>query len=415
MARRLLLCLALSLLLVAPAAGEDIHRKKHEVDARIASLHSKLENARSQQAVLTQQIGIVDAKLTGLQKDVATAQSTLNALEGQLAASQRRLDRVNELISLQTKKLAQLRRDYGIALRRLQRRLIDVYETPDINAIDIMFAATSMRSMLNDIEYFAQIGRQDKRLSEQLNDAKHAMFAARQRTRVLEREVAQETAAIRERTDQQRAVTAQLISSQQQLATEVSSKRSTLASIKVNEKAFAEEARQLAAVSSSLAVRIQTAQRLAAERRATTPSHSSGTPAPEPSSGGGTSSSGLIWPVSGPIVSPYGPRCLPNGDCSFHPGIDIGASTGTPIRAAAAGTVIYAGWMDGYGNLVVIDHANGLATAYGHQSSIAAGNGASVAQGQVIGYVGCTGYCFGPHLHFEVRVNGTPVDPLGYL
>ncbi len=119
--------------------------------------------------------------------------------------------------------------------------------------------------------------------------------------------------------------------------------------------------------------------------------------------------------MQGPVTSPFGPRCLPNGDCSFHPGIDIAASTGTPIHAAAAGTVIYAGWMDGYGNLTVIDHRGGLATAYGHQSSIAAGVGSTVSQGGVIGYVGCTGYCFGPHLHFEVRVNGEPVDPLGYL
>jgi murein DD-endopeptidase MepM/ murein hydrolase activator NlpD len=119
--------------------------------------------------------------------------------------------------------------------------------------------------------------------------------------------------------------------------------------------------------------------------------------------------------VQGPVTSPFGPRCLPNGDCSFHPGIDIGAASGTPIHAAAAGTVIYAGWMEGYGNLTVIDHGHGLATAYGHQSSIAAGVGSSVSQGSVIGYVGCTGYCFGPHLHFEVRVNGEPVDPMGYL
>jgi murein DD-endopeptidase MepM/ murein hydrolase activator NlpD len=99
----------------------------------------------------------------------------------------------------------------------------------------------------------------------------------------------------------------------------------------------------------------------------------------------------------------------------MHEGIDIGVPYGTPIHAAAAGTVIYAGWMSGYGNLTVIDHGHGLATAYGHQSSLAAPNGQTVSQGQVIGYVGCTGHCFGPHLHFEVRVNGQPVDPLGYL
>jgi murein DD-endopeptidase MepM/ murein hydrolase activator NlpD len=99
----------------------------------------------------------------------------------------------------------------------------------------------------------------------------------------------------------------------------------------------------------------------------------------------------------------------------MHTGIDIGASYGTAIRAAAAGRVVYSGWMSGYGNLVAIDHGGGVSTAYGHQSSIAVGNGQVVSQGQTVGYVGCTGHCFGPHLHFEVRVNGTPVDPLGYL
>jgi murein DD-endopeptidase MepM/ murein hydrolase activator NlpD len=97
----------------------------------------------------------------------------------------------------------------------------------------------------------------------------------------------------------------------------------------------------------------------------------------------------------------------------MHEGIDIGAGYGAPVRAVANGTVIHAGWMGGYGNLVVVDHGGGLSTAYAHLSSIVAGGG--VSQGQVVGYIGCTGHCFGPHLHFEVRVNGSAVDPLGYL
>ncbi|HEY2542729.1 MAG TPA: M23 family metallopeptidase, partial [Gaiellaceae bacterium] len=98
-----------------------------------------------------------------------------------------------------------------------------------------------------------------------------------------------------------------------------------------------------------------------------------------------------------------------------HPGIDIGIPEGTPIHAAASGTVIYCGWESGYGNLVVIDHHDGIATAYAHQSRIAVSCNQDVSQGDVIGYSGCTGFCTGPHLHFEVRVNGSPVDPLGYL
>jgi murein DD-endopeptidase MepM/ murein hydrolase activator NlpD len=99
----------------------------------------------------------------------------------------------------------------------------------------------------------------------------------------------------------------------------------------------------------------------------------------------------------------------------MHEGIDIGVPTGTPVVAAAAGQVIHAGWLGGYGNLVVIDHGGNLATAYGHQSSIAVSCGQSVSQGQVIGYVGSTGRSTGPHLHFEVRINGGAVDPYGYL
>jgi murein DD-endopeptidase MepM/ murein hydrolase activator NlpD len=99
----------------------------------------------------------------------------------------------------------------------------------------------------------------------------------------------------------------------------------------------------------------------------------------------------------------------------LHAGIDIAVPSGTPIHAAAAGRVVIAGWVSGYGNYTCIDHGGGIATCYGHQQSFAVGVGASVAQGQVIGYSDCTGHCFGPHVHFEVRVNGTPVDPLGYL
>ncbi len=400
MARRLLLGLACVLLLAAPAAAGDIHRKKREVDDRLSSLHSKIANAKTQEGVLTQQITVVDAKITSLQDDVARAQSRLNALEGQLATSQRRLDRTTAVFAQQTRKLVQLRRDYGVALARLERRAIDAYETPSVNVLDVVLAATSMSSMLSDIEYVHQIGKQDRQISDQLHTAKTEMHAARERTRVLKRRVAEETAAIRARTEEQQSVTQQLVSTQQQLATAVDSKRATLSSIKVNEKSFVEEANALQAVSAALAAKIQAATRSA----------------PATSSGSGTpSAAGFIWPVNGPITSPFGSRCLPNGDCSFHPGIDIAVPSGAAIRAAAGGTVIYAGSLGGYGNLTVIDHGNGLATAYGHQSSIGVAIGASVAQGQVIGYVGCTGYCFGAHLHFEVRVNGEPVNPLGYL
>jgi septal ring factor EnvC (AmiA/AmiB activator) len=126
--------------------------------------------------------------------------------------------------------------------------------------------------------------------------------------------------------------------------------------------------------------------------------------------GGAASSSGFAWPMCAPVTSEYGPRWG-----RLHAGIDQGASTGTPIGASKAGTVIFAGWQGGYGNLTLIDHHDGVVTAYAHQSRFAVSSGARVSQGQTIGYVGNTGNSTGPHLHFETRVNGSAVNPRQYL
>ena len=124
----------------------------------------------------------------------------------------------------------------------------------------------------------------------------------------------------------------------------------------------------------------------------------------------------FIVPVAGRVTSGFGSRVHPiSGRVRMHTGVDFGASTGTPILAADSGVVVSAGWRNGYGNTVLIDHGNGLATLYGHQSRLAVRAGQSVAQGDVIGYVGSTGNSTGPHLHFEVRKGGTPVNPMSYL
>jgi murein DD-endopeptidase MepM/ murein hydrolase activator NlpD len=139
-------------------------------------------------------------------------------------------------------------------------------------------------------------------------------------------------------------------------------------------------------------------------RRVTSSSGSSG-------SSGTTGPVRFLRPISGPITSPFGMRWG-----QMHNGIDIGADTGTPIGAAGVGVVSFAGWNDGgYGNLVVIRHRLGFESWYGHMSSIAASTGESVRGGTIIGYVGSTGHSTGPHLHFEVREFGTPIDPMPRL
>ena len=121
-------------------------------------------------------------------------------------------------------------------------------------------------------------------------------------------------------------------------------------------------------------------------------------------------------PVTGPVTSPFGARSNPlTGAAEFHQGIDIGAPSGAPIRAAAAGTVTYAGPMSGYGNVVVISHPGGMQTQYSHQSHLNVSVGQPVTAGEVIGAVGATGNATGPHLDFKVVINGKAVDPAPYL
>lgn len=124
----------------------------------------------------------------------------------------------------------------------------------------------------------------------------------------------------------------------------------------------------------------------------------------------------FIYPVSGPITSPFGYRVHPvTGTTRFHSGLDFGVEYGTPIRCADNGVVIHAEWYGGYGNCVIVQHSNDLSTLYGHQSELLVKQGDTIMQGQPVGRVGSTGMSTGPHLHFEVRQSGTPVDPLGYL
>ena len=393
MARRLALgLLVLGLVFTAPAAG-DVYQRKQSIDDQIQSLHDKIVGVQAQEGALTTRISALGGRIRTLEDQVGSANDRLVALEQDLALHRQKLDRLTQLFRLESRRLTFLRRQYREAVRRLDSRLVAMYEAENPDTVAVLFSATSLSDLIDQLDYVNKIGAEDKRIAGEVDVAKKDMAAARARTKQTRAGVAAETHTIAVQTNEQRVVHERLLASQQALVTTRARERQSLASARQSEREYLNEANGLAQASSRLAAQIQAAQ------------GSSGY-----SSGSGVSSSGLIWPVQGPITSPFGMRWG-----RMHEGIDIGVPTGTPIHAAAAGRVIYAGWMSGYGNLTVIDHGRGLATAYGHQSALAAGNGQTVSQGQTIGYVGCTGHCFGPHLHFEVRVNGQPVDPLGYL
>jgi murein DD-endopeptidase MepM/ murein hydrolase activator NlpD len=386
-------------LLVAPAAlGQgSLSTRRDLLGSRIEALREQIAAAESEEGVLSEQIEAATDDIEALEDDIGSLTERVEVLEAELARYRARLAALESLYWDQTRHLNRLRRDHAKAERQLEQRLVELYQTGETDTLEILLRVESLDELIEQLDFVNEIGRQDQRIAATLERLKGEMRTARRRTGRIRAQVAEATAIVAERTEEARAARAELIARQEALAAARAERRDLLVGVREERHEAEEDLAALEAASAQLTAQIQASQSAA-------PSSTSG-------SGGDTtaSSSGLIWPVSGVVTSGYGMRWG-----RLHAGIDISAPTGTPVRAAASGSVIYAGGMGGYGNIVVIDHGGGMATAYAHLSAIWVGGG-SVSQGQGIGAVGCTGSCTGPHLHFEVRINGSPVDPLAYL
>jgi len=391
----LVLALALGVAFGVPSAlGQSASEQQQSLDTKINGLQASIDREKHKEGVLTTQISSASNEIGSLQGDISALTAKVNALESDLAVHRARLASLQAKYKQQTDDYNRLRRDHQIALQRLETRLVELYETADTSELDVLLQSNSLSDLIEQMDYFHTIGDADKRLADRLSYLSQRMHDARVETAATKRDVAEQTAILAKKTEEQRAARDALVVRQNALAAARASQRSLLASVRSQRQQDEEDLTKMQAASAAIAAQIR------AHQSSTGSSGSSGT---------GHSSSGFIWPVNGPITSGFGWRWG-----RMHEGIDIGVPCGTPIHAAASGTVIYSGWEDGYGNFVVIDHGNGLATAYGHQSAIYV-SGGSVSQGQTIGAVGSTGNSTGCHLHFEVRVNGNPVDPLGYL
>jgi murein DD-endopeptidase MepM/ murein hydrolase activator NlpD len=391
-----LLVLALALSLSGSASGQSVEDEKASVDARIATLRAEIEESKQQEGVLTSQLSAILSELEDAQAAVGSAQAGVAALESELAAARGRLEELTQLLARQTRALERLRAEHARAVEILEERVRTMYieEPPDL--LSFLVSATSFDDLIDNVEFLDRIGTQDRQIARQVDRAKARAAAERRATAETKRLQMRTVAEIATRTDEARAARDRLAGTRDTLAQAQALKQSALSQSRESREEYLHEVEALAAQSAALAAKIQAAQQ-SSQGAGTT-----GTGAP--------SAAGLIWPCDGVVVSGFGMRWG-----RMHEGIDIGCGYGASNRAAAAGTVIYSGWLGGYGNLVVVDHGNGLSTAYAHASSILVGVGQAVSQGQTVSLVGSTGNSSGPHLHFEVRVNGIAVDPLGYL
>jgi murein DD-endopeptidase MepM/ murein hydrolase activator NlpD len=383
MIRRTALAAAVGLLLLATAAAAEPGQDK------LSNLQQKVTEATLQEGVLTSRIAAMNRRIHSLASSVAAAESKLARLQVEVGVHQQRLVKVKTAYEQESRMVRMAQRQYTIARRHLANRLVALYESDQPDTVAVVLGSENISDAMNRLEYLNDLSVRDQDLAAQAMKVRDRWTTIRTRTHRLLVRVEAETRAVEISASRVIDTRDRLTGTRDQLQAQQARQKKTLASVQESKEKWLADIAALQASSADIAARLRSSG-----------SHSTATP----------SSAGLIWPVQGVITSPFGMRWG-----RMHEGIDIGAPTGTPIWAAAGGTVFYAGWEGGYGNLTVIDHGNGLATAYGHQSRIVVATGQTVTRGQVIGYVGSTGHSTGPHLHFEVRVNGTPVDPLGYL
>jgi murein DD-endopeptidase MepM/ murein hydrolase activator NlpD len=354
------------------ASGQSLTQK-------LNTTQSKLSHARDHAGVLTGRISHESAQLQTLTSQVAALRNREAAVAAELQQKQTEFNTAKA-------RLHELKLRLQDAIQILEQRLVAIYESSEPDLITVLLQAHGFDDLLARTQYLQTLQHQDNDIVSRVRELRNEM----QVTVNTVRSARDEIAARKHELD---VTEAKLKQRTTELATARSKQHASLEKVR-NQQSDLEG--NLSDIS----------QKIAEQLGAGTGALPAG-----PIQAGGH---GLIWPVNGPITSGYGPRNIGNG-YEFHPGVDIGVPTGTPIRAAAAGTVTIAGPTGGYGNYTCIDHGGGLSTCYGHQERFLVSVGQQVAQGQIIGLSDCTGYCFGPHVHFEVRINGQTTDPLGYL
>jgi peptidoglycan DL-endopeptidase CwlO len=389
-----LAALAAALCLVAvaapPASAEDLTNQ-------LESKESQLEETKERKGVLTSTITAYQARIQRLTGAVEAIRNREAVARQRLDEEQGKLETASELLDRSRDRLERMRDHLRVALQSLRERLVAMYETGRPELIDVVIGEGDLENVEAQAEYLDAIHSADEAAAGRVRQLRDGVALTVERRAAAKGEIEHARNVIAEEAEELVATRGALQGRQTDLVSARGDRESALAQVRHHE--------------TELDGDVEAIQGKIAEELAATGSMPLPLGAIKPGSGS------MIWPVDGPIASPFGPRTI-EGHYEFHPGIDIAVPEGTPIRAALTGTVAFTepeAESGGYGNYTCIDHGGGLSTCYAHQSAFAVEAGDQVQQGEVIGYSGCTGYCLGPHVHFEVRINGEVVDPLGYL
>jgi murein DD-endopeptidase MepM/ murein hydrolase activator NlpD len=368
----------------ASSIGSKIDRKKRLIEAK-----------KGHERVLSSTITRYSKRIGSLQGDITVLERKQVAIQTDLDAKRAELARIQEQLRQERIRLARLRARLAEARIALANRLVELYKADKPDVITVVLESDGFADLLERTEFMKRVSDQDSRIIDRVRTARAEAKKTAKHLAVLEKRQTRIADAIQARRDAVSRVRVQLVDRRDAFARVRSAKSTALASTRDSRQHLEGDLALLEKENAKIQARLAAAQ------------NGAGPVAAGPIKPG---SGGLIWPVNGPVVSPFGMRWG-----RLHAGVDIAVPSGTPVHAAKSGRVLIAGWVSGYGNYTCIGHGGGLSTCYGHQTSIGVSVGQSVSQGQVIGYSGCTGHCFGPHVHFETRINGVPVNPMGYL
>ncbi|MCS6829210.1 MAG: peptidoglycan DD-metalloendopeptidase family protein [bacterium] len=349
---------------------------KAELQKKLATVQKQIQQARAE-------IRRIRKRERAVTADLLATEQELDATRKRLRMVRARLGAVRVLQRKTAARLKELEERLQQRQQLLARRVRVAYQQGNASTVRVLLGSRDVHDLISRSYVLGRIARADSRLvlaiqqdKQEVAQAKAQLDKQAQEIAQLEAELAQQTYHLHEQTETKREIL-------QDIARDRELKEQAL-------DEWEEESRQIAAMLRAMEQTPRGQARLARPFRG-----------------------GFIRPVNGAIVSGFGMRYHPILKVNrMHNGVDIAAPHGTPIKAAADGEVIFAGYRRGYGNTIIIDHGGGVATLYAHCSALAVGEGTTVKQGQVIGYVGATGLATGPHLHFEVRRNGEPVNPL---
>jgi murein DD-endopeptidase MepM/ murein hydrolase activator NlpD len=376
------------------AVAPDIVERKQAVDQRLYGAEARLRAAINRQSVLTTDIATINRRLREVDARLKPLGARRDAAVDAHRMAAGTLAQVNRDLSFQRGQLRMATGRLAVQRQALVERLREIYRTQDDDPLLGLLRGGSLSELAGAASGIERATDRDRDMIASVARYRNLTRNATARIAVLQDRAAAAEDRAAERAAAARAAARDLDVEQRVLRRTKRVRARMLATIRVDRDHIEDDTKALREQSFALAKRIAEIQ---------------GVPYAEPSDIT-PSSAGFTWPTSGQITSGFGPRWG-----RMHQGLDVAAPTGRPITAAKSGKVIVAGWSGGYGNLVVIDHGGGLSTAYAHQSRIAVKVGDPVTQGGLIGYIGSTGHSTGPHLHFEVRVNGAARDPLPYL